>query len=226
MVYKPLYGMIKYQKMKRYSEDFINKAGRLRIKEKLSYRELGRRINVPSSTIGNWFHEPVGNRWDSLINSNENRRLMVRDSEKSVISSLDLKNKNNTKLLVGLLYGCEGGKYPATKGVSFSNSDPGLVLAFLKLLKASFNLKSDNFFVHLQIHSSQKFKKIRAFWSGLLKIPEKNFMKPTITNPKGGKHREDYKGTCSLRYRDYRIQLKLIGIFEAFLKNFLKLMLV
>jgi transcriptional regulator with XRE-family HTH domain len=208
--------------MKRYSEDLINEARILRQLKRLSYREIGRRINVPSGTIGNWFQGPVGNRWDSLIRTNEERRQKYKNSETSVVSVLNLMNKKQIKLLTGILYGCEGSKYPATKGVSFSNSDPGLILAFLELLKKSFYLNEEKFSVHLQIHSTHNYEKIKKFWSSLLGISEKHFIKPTITNPTGNKHRVNYQGTCTLRYRDYRIQLKLLGIFEAFTKNYLK----
>lgn len=119
-----------------------------------------------------------------------------------------------------LLYGCEGSKYPAQNGVAFSNSDPYLVLSFLKLLQKSFKLDKNKFSVHLQIHTTHDYQILKKYWSDLLKIPESKFIKPTIAVPKGNKHRDDYKGTCTLKYHDYTIQLKLLGIFDKFKNSF------
>jgi len=128
-------------------------------------------------------------------------------------------NKNQAKFITAILYGCEGAKYPASNAVSFSNSDPNLILVFLKLLKKSFNLDKKKFSVHLQVHTNHDYRDLRKFWANLLNLPETCFMKPTIREPRGKKHRNNYMGTCTLRYRDYRVQLKLLGIFEAFIRK-------
>lgn len=208
--------------MKRFTEDFIQKARKLRAKEKLSLKELGRRIGISGGTVSCWFREPVGNRWDSLLIANEKRRQDLRKSEVSVVPHAGKITRNEAKFLAGLLYGCEGSKYPAQNGVAFANSDPNLVVAFLKLLREGFDLNEDKFTVHLQIHTTHNFVKVRQYWSKLLFIKEDHFIKPTITPPTGKKHRGNYMGTCTLRYRDYRIQLKLLGIFEEFTKGFNK----
>jgi hypothetical protein len=114
---------------------------------------------------------------------------------------------------------CEGSKYPAHRGVAFANIDPALIATFLQLLKKGYDLDQNKFAVHLQIHTTQDYEELRRFWSKLLALPEKRFCKPTVKAPKGGKHRKVYMGTCTLKYWDYRIQLKLLGIFERFIKQ-------
>lgn len=208
--------------MRRYTEDFIQKARKLRIKEKLSLKELGRRIGISRGVASSWFREPVGNRWDALLISNEKRRQELRTSEVSVVPGIRKISKNEAKFLAGLLYGCEGSKYPAHNGVAFANSDPSLVSAFLGLLRKGFDLQENKFTVHLQIHTTHNSTKTKRFWAKLLSIKEDHFIKPTITPPTGKKHRHNYMGTCTLRYRDYRIQLKLLGIFEGFTGRFVK----
>ena len=44
----------------------------------------------------------------------------------------------------------------------------------------------------------------------------KQFFKPTITVPKGKMRRRDYLGTCTIRYIDNKIQLRLLCIFDKF----------
>jgi len=157
------------------------------------------------------------NRWETLIVRNEKIRKKLKNSEISVIPQINSISKNQAKFLAAILYGCEGAKYPACNAVNFVNSDPYLLLLFLKLLKKSFDLDRRKFSLHLQIHTTHDYEKVKNFWADLLDLPESCFIKPTIKEPRGKKHRNNYMGTCTLRYRNYRIQLKLIGIFEAFI---------
>jgi len=205
---------------KRYKENQINEIKEIRKKEKLSFKELERRYKIPGSTIKNWCKGTVGTKWDYLILNNERRRKEIRESENTCIPLSYEIGKEQSKFLASLLYGCEGSKYPAQKGVAFANSDPGLIITFLSLLRKAFDLDMKKFSVHLQIHNTHNFDELKKYWSNLLNLPEECFIKPTVTTPKGGKHREVYLGTCTLRYYDYRIQLKLLGIFEAFLRSF------
>jgi transcriptional regulator with XRE-family HTH domain len=51
--------------VKKYTEEVIRKAKKLREEEKLSFRELNRRINVRDTTLSGWCHGTIGNRWDT-----------------------------------------------------------------------------------------------------------------------------------------------------------------
>lgn len=206
--------------MKRYSEKFINKARKLREDEKLSYREIGRRLGVNSATVGNWLPGSVGGRWDGQVISNEKKRNKFRYSEKKAVPQFSSINKSTAKLLAGILYGCEGAKYPATKVVAFTNSDPDLMVTFLALLRKSFSLNKDKISIHLQVHTTHNYQEVKNYWSCILGVPEERFIKPTVTRPTGNKHRRNYKGTCTVKYGDYRVQLKLLGIFEVFVGSY------
>ena len=197
--------------MKRYDENFIKMVREIRIQKKLSYARLSQRYNIHSSTIRNWCCDikSIGSKSDILLLYNEEKRTNIKNSENSIVPKLEAISKENAKFLAGLLYGCEGSKYPASNCMAFANSDPKLVVTFLHLRRKAFKLEKKKFIVHLQIHSTQKFGDLRKKWSNLLSIPEDQFLKPTVTSPKGKKHRNNYFGTCTLRYQDYRIQLKL-----------------
>lgn len=203
--------------MQRYSEIFIRKIREIRKREKVSYYELEKRHGIPSSTIRNWCVGLVDNKWDVVLLKNMRLRDQLKESEISVIPSDSFFDNQHTKFIAALLYGCEGSKYPASNTVAFANSDPGLVKTFFTMLSRGFDLDATKFSVHLQIHSDQDYEGLKRYWSTLLGISLNRFIQPTITSPTGKKHRQHYKGTCTLRYRDYRIQLKLLGIFEAFI---------
>jgi len=206
--------------MKKYTKNFIRKVKEARKSEKLSFSELGKIYKVPKHTIGDWCKGIFSNKSEMLKINNERRRKKIKNSGTKIVPSVCSIGKNQAKLFAAVLYGCEGSKYPAHNGMAFANSDPGLVSAFLKLLRKGFVLQEKKLKVHLQIHTTHNFIKVRKFWSKLLSIKEDRFIKPTITPPTGKKHRLNYIGTCTLRYGDYRVQLELLGIFEEFTRKF------
>jgi len=204
--------------MKRiYRDKEIEKAQRLRTKYHYSFVKLEQITGIPATTLRNWCKNgQTETRWDTLLTTNERRRKEIKSSELKSMTELKLLDKNTKKILASIIYWCEGSKYPATNKVDLTNSDPSLLQTFIKLLRASFLLDESKFRARLQIHSSQDFGKIKKYWSKVLNIPVSQFMKPTITTANGKKHRKDYMGTCTIRYSDYKIQLKLIGIYEQF----------
>lgn len=205
--------------MQRYTEDLIGKAQLIRKDEKLSFSQIGRRLNVPNSTIRNWCFGLGVLKSESVRASNEAKRQELKLSEINIVPEFEKISAKDAKFIVALLYGCEGAKYPASTSLSFSNSDPNLVSTFYKLLRVAYVIDVAKIHIQLQIHTTHNYAEVRKFWSGLLKVPESQFQSPTIREPKGGKHRQKYLGTCSLRYGDYKIQLKMQGIYQKFLEN-------
>lgn len=132
----------------------------------------------------------------------------------------NIKLDNDTvRLLVSLLYLCEGTKYQNSTVVSFVNSDARLLKTFLVLFHKAFKLDESKFRVHLQLHTIHDQNQVEKFWSEFLGIPMSQFYKPTITAPTGTRYRKEHKGTCSVRYNDYRLVLKMMGITEKFMER-------
>jgi len=204
--------------MKRtYQDKEIEKAQKLRHKYHYSFVKLAQITGIPATTLRNWCKEDqIRTRWDTLLTTNERQRKKIKSSEIKSITQPKLLDKNTKKILASIIYWCEGSKYPATNKVDLTNSDPLLLQTFIKFLRECFPLDESKFRAKLQIHSTQDFSKIKKYWSKLLSIPTSQFIKPTITVANGKKHRKEYMGTCTIRYSDYKIQLKLIGIYEQF----------
>lgn len=208
--------------MKKYHDKELKKAQSLRKKHGYSFVKLQSITGIPATTIRNWCKDDfLGTRWDTLLTTNERKRNEIRFSETEVVKKFRPLNKDTTKILTSIMYWCEGSKYPATNKADFTNSDPLLLQTFIALLRKSFMLDESKFRIKLQIHSTHDFEIIKKYWSKLLNIPVSQFIKPTITTANGKKHRKEYMGTCTIRYSDYKIQLKLIGIYEQFGKTLL-----
>jgi hypothetical protein len=201
--------------MKRYSDTQIEEARLLRIKNHYSFAQLSKITGIPSTTIRNWCADDfIGSRQDTLLFTNERKRIELKSTDKYIVKSIDKIDSKSAKIYTSLLYWCEGTKYPASNKMEFSNSDPVLQVFFISLLRKAYSLDESKFRIHLQIHNTHDYEKIKNFWSKLLIIPASQFIKPTITNMKGRKHRKNYMGTCALRYNDFRLKLRLIGLYE------------
>ncbi|MDO8451456.1 MAG: hypothetical protein Q7S76_01160 [bacterium] len=206
--------------MKKYSDEEINKALYLRKKERYSFAHLQKITGIPATTIRNWCGTNLkGSKWDTLLATNQRTRDALRLLDSPSVAVLESLQKDYAKIFVALLYWCEGAKYPSSNAVAFVNSDVGLVKIFVLLFRHAFVIEESKFRVYLQIHSNQDFKELKTYWSRQLTISEKQFMKPTVTNPNGRKHRIAYLGTCTVKYHDYRLLLRLMGIYEAFTKK-------
>lgn len=206
--------------MRKYRDEDIESARKLRQKEGYSFAHLQRLTGIPATTIRNWCRDDyIGTRWDTLLKTNERKRQAIKTLEKEIFASGVKLDKLNAKLFASLIYWCEGSKYPATNKVYLTNSDPELLRSFILLLRKGFDLDESKFRLHLQLHTTHSIPDMIDFWSRLLSVPISQFIKPTITKPNGGKHRREYFGTCTVRYLDYKIQLRLIGIYESLAKN-------
>lgn len=206
-------------KLRFYNEDIVQKARKFK-KEGLSAAEIARHLKVGDTTILRWCADIPSNNPYHLYA----RKLRNNAKRRSARIARNIKiTKENAKILASILYWCEGSKYPSTNFISFSNSDVNLVKTFLNLFQIGFQPDKNRLKVHLQLHTTHNKKEIIYFWSKLLKIPESQFYKPTFTEPTKNMKRRNYKGTCTIRYYDVYLLLEMMGIFEEFSKEILKI---
>lgn len=200
----------------RHKAEIIEHIRQLKAKTGYNYSQLSRYSGIPANTIGTWFRFP--NTFDhksEILNKYQERRDKIKIIDVDCLDKIDTKSPDACRLLASILYWCEGSKYPATNAVVFVNSDRKLVNVFITLLRRCYQIDESKFRVHLQIHESDNYHELLFIWSNELNIPASQFMKPTKTRKRFGKHRSVYEGTCTLKYFDYKIQLRLIGLYES-----------
>jgi hypothetical protein len=201
--------------MNQYPQEVIEKIRQLR-SQKLSLGEISNQLNIPKPSVATLCYQSGIDNHEGLRINNEVKRVSIKNSDLADVPEIKNITPENARFLASILYGCEGSKYPSTRLVSFVNSDPNLIKLFATLLRKGFTLDESKFRVHLQIHTTHNYKGLKNFWSNLINIPTDQFYKPTITNPRNKMRRSNYSGTCSLRYSDNNVQLRLIGSYEKF----------
>lgn len=223
-----------------YSLETRGKARDLRSKG-CSIGEISLKIGIPKSTILGWVR-------DICLSEKQRRRikqkiiasgaigrpLAVKANRKKMekwkeeirgkvkhFEKLSLLNPDTGKLICGLLYLCEGAKYPSTRCLIFGNSDPTMIRCFLNLLKTSFNIKEDKLRCRIMYRWDQNIEELKRYWSNITGIPLSHFFRTKPDKRTKGKPtlRTDYKGVCSILYPDTSLQFQLQAIGEAIIKN-------
>lgn len=95
-------------------------------------------------------------------------------------------------------YWSEGAK--RSKEVKFSNSDPALVVLFIRWAQTYLGVERERLTITMHLHSGQDEQERKAFWSRITGLPPERFGK-TYVKPEGTGHRKNrlYNGTASIR---------------------------
>ncbi len=210
-----------------------NKVIKLR-KSGKTYGEIMKMISspIPKSTLSNWCNgiplskiQKLRIERKMLSNINKGRVIALRVNKekrekylKSVekrVSYLsgDLKDRNVAKLVMGALYLGEGSK-SRHGSLTFGNSSPGIIRAFLFLLRSTYDLDEKKFRCTVQCRADQDVKKLERFWLSVTKIPMRQFYKTRIdprTSEKTSR-KIDYKGVCRIEYFSADLYNELLKI--------------
>ena len=125
------------------------------------------------------------------------------------------------KLICGLLYLCEGAKYPASRYLYFGNTDPKIISAFLILLRRHYNIDENKLRFDIAYRWDQNYNELRIYWSKLTGIPKSKCLRSKPDKRTIGKPtlRKDYKGVCRIVYYSTDLQFELLSIGEAIING-------
>jgi|WetSurMetagenome_2_1015567.scaffolds.fasta_scaffold08751_8 hypothetical protein len=210
----------------------------------IELRKLGKSLNeiavdlkIPKSTLSGWlkdvkislkFREALNQkRLDALVVAREKsaiyhkqerlKRMEVIEKE----ASRFLKSVNLTKTMAELIFSsfylAEGAKRRGS--FEIANSNPEILSGFWNLMKILYPLNKDKIHCHLYLRQDQSEKKLKEYWSNILNIPEKQFIKSQFDKRAVSPTRENYKGVCSIYYCDVNLQKRAITIGEELLKK-------
>ncbi len=134
--------------------------------------------------------------------------------KKSVIE--DLKSiklsKSLAKLLCSMLYWGEGSK--SSGRVVFTNSDPEMVNAFMRLFRYAFVINEDKITATLHLHPYHNERTQKIYWSDKINIPTEKihiFHKTSY----GNVIRNNYQGCIAINYGSMEILNELMYYYTA-----------
>ncbi len=223
-----------------YSPKTKQKARNLRAKG-WSLGEINLKMKIPKNTLSGWFK-------DILLSKEQNKRIEKKmlasaaigrevaskllrekmekwkeDIRNSVnhFENVFLENPEFGKIVCGLLYLCEGAKYPSTRCLVFGNSDPWIIRCFINLLRNSFNIDEEKLRCRIMYRYDQNLKELNKYWSNVTGIPLHNFYNSKPDSRTKGKStlKKDYKGICAIHYLSTNLQFELQSIGEIIIKS-------
>jgi len=209
----------------------IDKAIKCRMEGK-TYQEinevLGKRI--PKATYTYWFKNisiPLENQEklrvsidkklivarQKAVNSNKVKRgkyLASLDQINSPISKR-IDDQEVAKIALAMLCLGEASKSVSSSGFCLGNSDPRIIVLFIKLLKYSFPTDQTKFRFTIQCRADQSTEELEKYWRKVVGIEVGQFYKARIDPRTIGKPTLDkeYKGVLRVDYIDRKIQLEL-----------------
>ena len=206
-----------------------------------SLGEIRLKMSIPKNTVSGWVKD---------IRLTESQRKRIREKEiacaaigralavkvnqikiekwKRMIRSkvrhfgrLPLQNREIAKFICGLLYLCEGAKYPSSRYLYFGNSDPKIISCFLTLLRTHYNIDESKLRFDIRYRWDQNYEKLKNYWSKLTKIPKSKCLKskPDIRTKGRPTLRKNYWGVCRVVYYNTSLQFELQSIGEAIIKS-------
>lgn len=194
-----------------------------------SLKELSRRFNIAKSTASLWSRDVVldksaEKRLLTVIKrgqfiSAQKKRARVQVLEEGYLKEAQEEIQSNSsydKIICAMIYWCEGAKN-TQQGIAFTNSDPKLVRAFLKLLRKCFALDESKFHPCIHIHSYHSPEKQLDFWSKVTDINKQQFIKPYRKPNTGKRIHQDYQGCISITYHSSDLARRLTAVAKAFL---------
>ncbi len=130
---------------------------------------------------------------------------------------LPFQHSDVGKLACGLLYVCEGSKYPSSRMLTFGNADPAMIHLFLDLLRRYFHIDEAKFRVRIMHRWDQDGGQLIRFWSKVTQIPGRQFYPAYRDQRTKGQRtrRSDYRGVCAVHYFDTTLQYTLQSIGEG-----------
>jgi len=181
----------------------------------LSMREVGLYFGKSVWSI----NSVMKNNHISCRKRNETNNLQFLRSPLSFCPKIKLSNDEKLLKIAGLmLYWGEGAK-KNTHSVDFANSDPNMILVFLKFLRDIYGVNEARFRIYLYSYNSLPTNELLDYWSQLTKIPTSQFTKPYIRAKSELKHDKMQHGLIHIRYSDIRLFRLIMNEIKQFLNN-------
>ena len=170
-------------------ENLKQKAINLR-KQGKTYSEILKVIPIAKSTLSLWLREvglsktQIQKITEKKIQGQKRGALAQKNKrinkQKNIIelAEKDIKSISNRELwLIGIaLYWAEGSKekeYRTTSRTAFSNSDPKMIMIFIKWVRECLNIPIEDIYADLYIHESHRdnVNNVISKWCEILELP-------------------------------------------------------
>jgi len=119
-----------------------------------------------------------------------------------------------------MLYWAEGWKKDSTY-VSFTNSDPKMIMIFAMFLREICGVQESRLRLRLHLYNDQDEKVLKNFWSDMADIPLSQFNATYFHEGKSGTYKKKSKhGTACLHYGDKKLLNQILQWIDQYLLEY------
>lgn len=218
------------------------KAIELRVKNRLSYGEIRKRIGVPKSTLSYWLQEyPLDESeilelrrgaWLRGETSRERFRNTMRQKREQLENEAYCRQRKNIAnikkesfFVAGLmLYLGEGDKRNRAR-VGLANTDSAVIQFFVKWLKDFLGIDRRKMRAELHLYENMDIDAEKLFWEKITGFPKKQFYKTQIRKiRKGSFNYQELQrhGTCSIIFHSVEKKREIMMAIKALLDVYQK----
>jgi hypothetical protein len=119
--------------------------------------------------------------------------------------------------LIGcMLYWAEGAK--SRNGIYFANSDPYMMLLFIRFLREELHVKDHDFrlLIHCHSHDPNEISRVEIYWLHLLKLPQTALSKTQIKKSSSTRKKILKNGICSIRVYNTELTQHIYGAIQEY----------
>lgn len=199
------------------------------------YAQIARELGISKSTAQIWTSKTLLTT-EELAKIESNLKLHQRSQYQRLTNGKKAKREKRTeqlhlhakstldkttldpdtkRVMCALLFWCEGGK-DVNGALHFINSDPVMIMTFLKLLRETFPIKEEKLRALIHLHQYHNPDEQLQYWSEITSIPTSQFYKPYLKPNTGKNIHPGYAGCVSLRYNDSSLGKSLKMIYSEF----------
>jgi transposase len=198
----------------RAKDDLHAKARELRAKG-MTYTEIASELGVSKSSISLWVRdmpregrrsaEEAARRRNTDVPIRHRQGVLLRDVRRqracdAALAKIGTLSDREILIAGAMAYWCEGSKskpHRPQNRVTFINSDPSLILFFIRFLAVA-GISRDRLICRMYIHESADVAGAQEFWQTLTELPAEQFRRPVLKrhNPKTVRKNTDesYRG--------------------------------
>jgi hypothetical protein len=178
------------------------KARHLR-QEGMTLSEISQIVGVSSNAVQRWVR-------DMEISSDHNPRGRIRQVNAKKVRWLDQEEgrararESRPLHRAGcMLYWAEGAK--TGNGLTFVNSDPNMILLFMRFLREELQIDDTLIALRIQCHTvnADEISQIERYWLNLLKLPSSSLRKTQIK-----------KGNDAVKHKNYPYGFCTVGVYR------------
>jgi predicted transcriptional regulator len=204
------------------AKDDTRAAARALREQGLNYNQIAAELGVSKSSVSLWVRDlPRPER----LSREENRKRTaeglrrywaaersLREAERQAVSNsaaAQIGQLTDREVLIAgaVAYWCEGAKnkpHRLSNRVIFTNSDPALILLFLRFLDVA-DVRREELIFSVQIHESADVAAAQKFWLGVTQAGPAQFRRPTLKRhtPRTSRKNtgDDYHGCLRVEVR-------------------------